>query len=127
VLYPCLGGWVCLGEEAPGWLPQVFEYVNEVDDDGDRYVAGAGLGGDPVDLMVVAVDERDRGAGVGGSRCWASAKIWATTLVALSTTLATSHLLVVSGPGAGSAPEPPPAPPVAGRMSAGVRTAGVMS
>jgi hypothetical protein len=36
--------------------------VDEVDDDGDGDVAAGGLGGDPVDLVVVAVDEGDPGA-----------------------------------------------------------------
>jgi hypothetical protein len=40
--------------------------VDEVEDDRDGDVAAGGLGGDPVDLMVVAVDEGDPGALVLG-------------------------------------------------------------
>ena len=54
---PFLGGGLALVEEGPGGLPQVFEDVDEVDDDRDRDAAGGGLGGDGLDLGVVAVDE----------------------------------------------------------------------
>jgi hypothetical protein len=35
--------------------------VDEVDDDGDVELTGAGFGVDPVDLMVVPVDQGDPG------------------------------------------------------------------
>src|SRR5664280_2546561 len=57
VAYPFLGGGVAFAVEAPCGLPDVLEKVNEVDHDGDLQGACVGLGGDPVDLVVVAVDE----------------------------------------------------------------------
>ena len=54
---PFLGGGLAFVEERPGGLPQVFQHVNEVDDDGDRDAAASGLGGDGFDLGVVAVDQ----------------------------------------------------------------------
>src|SRR5664280_1973128 len=60
--YPFLGGGVAFAVEAPCGLPDVLENVNEVDHDGDLQGACVGLGGDPVDLVVVAVDEGDPGA-----------------------------------------------------------------
>jgi hypothetical protein len=54
---PFLGGGLALVEEGPGSLPQVFKDVNEVDDDRDRDAAARGLGGDGLDLGVVAVDQ----------------------------------------------------------------------
>ena len=54
---PFLGGGLALIEEGPGGLPQVFQDVDEVDDDRDRDAAAGGLGGDGLDLGVVAVDE----------------------------------------------------------------------
>ena len=54
---PFLGGGLALAEEGPGGLPEVFEDVDEVDDDRDRDAAPGGLGGDGLDLGVVAVDE----------------------------------------------------------------------
>ena len=54
---PFLGGGLALVEEGPGGLPQVFEDVDEVDDDRDGDAAARGLGGDGLDLGVVAVDE----------------------------------------------------------------------
>src|SRR5450756_410122 len=62
VAYPFLGGGVAFAVEAPCGLPDVLENVNEVDHDGDLQGACVGLGGDPVDLVVVAVDEGDPGA-----------------------------------------------------------------
>ena len=54
---PFFGGGLALVEEGPGGLPQVFEHVDEVDDDRDGDAAAAGLGGHGLDLGVVAVDE----------------------------------------------------------------------
>ena len=54
---PFLGGGLALVEEGPGGLPQVFEHVDEVDDDRDGDAAAGGLGGDGLDLGVVAVDQ----------------------------------------------------------------------
>lgn len=47
-----------------GRFPQVFQDVDEVDQDGDRHSALACFGGDAVDLVVVPVHEGDPGAGV---------------------------------------------------------------
>ena len=54
---PFFGGGLALVEEGPGGLPQVFEDVDEVDDDRGGDAAAAGLGGHGLDLGVVAVDE----------------------------------------------------------------------
>jgi hypothetical protein len=64
--HPPLGGGVPLGVEGPGGLPQVFEHMDEVHENRDRGGARVRLGLDPVDLVVVAVDERDPGPSVGG-------------------------------------------------------------
>ena len=56
---PFLGGGLALVEEGPGGLPQVLQHVDEVDDDRDGDAAAGGLGGDGLDLGVVAVDEDD--------------------------------------------------------------------
>src|SRR5271165_868761 len=54
---PFLGGGFSLVKEGPGGLPQVFQHVDEVDDDRDRDAAPGCLGGDGLDLGVVAVDQ----------------------------------------------------------------------
>ena len=54
---PFLGGGLALVEEGPGGLPQVFQHVDEVDDDRDGDAAAGRLGGDGLDLGVVAVDQ----------------------------------------------------------------------
>src|SRR6266568_4922122 len=54
---PFLGGGLAFAEEGPGGLPQVFQDVDEVDDDRDRDAAGGGLRGDGLDLGAVAVHE----------------------------------------------------------------------
>src|SRR5271166_7138456 len=54
---PFLGGGFSLVKEGPGGLPQVFQHVDEVDDDRDRDAALGCLGGDGLDLGVVAVDQ----------------------------------------------------------------------
>ena len=56
---PFLGGGLSLVEEGPGGLPQVFQHVDEVDDDRDRDAAPGCLGGDGLDLGAVAVHEDD--------------------------------------------------------------------
>ena len=61
VLDPGLGDEVALAVEAPGRFPEVFQHVDEVDQDGDSDVVLVCFGPDAVDL-VVAVDERDPGA-----------------------------------------------------------------
>ena len=63
---PGLGGGVAFVVEAPRGSPQVFEDVDEVDDDGNVDVSLSGFGGDAVDLVVVAVDQRDPAALVAG-------------------------------------------------------------
>ena len=57
--YPRLGVGIAFGEEAPRRAPHVFQDVDQVDDDGDVDPSGAGFGLDAVDLVVVAVDQRD--------------------------------------------------------------------
>ena len=54
---PLLSGRLALVEEGPGSLPQIFKDVDEVNDDGDGDAAAGGLGGDGLDLGVVAVDQ----------------------------------------------------------------------
>lgn len=85
--------------EGAGGAPEILQHVDEVDDDGHRHVPGAGFGLDSIDLVVVAVDERDQVRAWPGSRRSASSKIWQTTVAASSTTLAVSHLLAARGPG----------------------------
>src|SRR6266487_1986974 len=63
---PGFGGGVAAVMEGPGRAPQVFDHVHEVDDDGDRDVADGGFAVDLVELVRVAVDQRDPGAGAGG-------------------------------------------------------------
>ena len=46
--------------------PEIFEHVDEVDHDGDGDAAIGRLGLDAVDLVVVSVDERHPGTGMGG-------------------------------------------------------------
>lgn len=65
-LYLRLDGGIPFGEEAPGCLPRVLRHVDEVDRDGDLYLAVSGLGIDPVDPVVGAVDQGDPVAGVVG-------------------------------------------------------------
>jgi hypothetical protein len=77
---PFLGGGLALVEEGPGGLPEVFEDVDEVDDDRDREAAPGGLGGDGLDLGVVAVDENGAHSRLCcGSRRSASSKAAAMT------------------------------------------------
>ena len=66
VAHPTLGGGIALVEEAPRRPPQIFQYVHAIDEDRDVHLAVAGLLDNPVNLMVVAVDERDPIALVGG-------------------------------------------------------------
>src|SRR5208282_2433534 len=54
-----VGGGLALVEEGPGGLPQVFEHVDEVNEDRDGDAAGRGLRGDGLDLGAVAVHEDD--------------------------------------------------------------------
>ena len=61
-VHPLLGGGVAFFVEAPDRFPDVFDDVDEVDEDCHRHGAGGGLPGDPVDLVVVPVDERDPGS-----------------------------------------------------------------
>src|SRR5438094_4811475 len=63
---PFLRVWVAFGVEAPGGFPHVLQDVDEVDDDAQVDVPGAGLCGDLLDLVVVAVHEGDPGPGVVG-------------------------------------------------------------
>ena len=57
-------GGVQGGEQAAGSGPQVFQDVDEVDDDVDLYASGFGLGFDQFDRARCAVDENDPGARV---------------------------------------------------------------
>src|SRR4029450_383602 len=66
VLHPLLGGGVALLVEGPGRLPQVLQDVSEVAQDRHIDPALGGFGLDPVDLVVVAVDQRDPSTRVGG-------------------------------------------------------------
>ena len=59
--HPLLGGAVAFAVKAPGGLPQVFEHVHEVDEDRHVDFAFGRFGLDPVDLVVVPIDERDPG------------------------------------------------------------------
>src|SRR5664279_6607232 len=61
-LSPLGGGY----NRALSWRREVFQDVDEVDDDGQVDAASRGLGFDAVDLVVVAVDERDPGTLVVG-------------------------------------------------------------
>src|ERR1700722_7836464 len=63
---PGLDGRVARGVEAPGGLPQVFLYVDEVDQDRDGDVPLRGLVLDQADLVVVPVGQRDPGPGPAG-------------------------------------------------------------
>src|ERR1019366_2986121 len=54
---PFLGGGLAFAEEGPGGFPQVFQDLDEVDDNRDRDAAGGGLRGDGLDLRAVAVHE----------------------------------------------------------------------
>ncbi|WP_157751997.1 hypothetical protein [Actinoplanes derwentensis] len=47
-----------------GGFPEVFQDVDEVEDQVDPHAAGVGFGVDPVDLVVVAVDQHDPAAQV---------------------------------------------------------------
>src|SRR5215469_15457484 len=62
--HPVFHRRVAGGVEAPGGFPQVFQHVDEVDQDGDGDSAGGGLGLDQADLVDVAVHQRDPGPAV---------------------------------------------------------------
>src|SRR4029077_13061766 len=64
--HPVFHGRVAGGVEAPGGLPQVFQYVDEVDHDGQGDAAGGGGGLEQAELVVVPVDQRDPGPPVAG-------------------------------------------------------------
>src|SRR6185437_5357678 len=64
--HPVLRRRVAARAEAPGGLPQVFQHVDEVDDDHDGDAPGDGLVPDPVQLADVAVGQRDPPAAVAG-------------------------------------------------------------
>src|SRR5437016_5265877 len=59
--HPVFHRRVAGGVEAPGGFPQVFQYVDEVDHDGQGDAAGGGPGLDQADLVDVAVYQRDPG------------------------------------------------------------------
>lgn len=98
---PGLGVGIALGEEAPGGVPQIFKDMDEVDHDGDVDAAGSRLRLDALDLVGVAVDQRDPGPVLAGVAAAASSKTCPMTLAASWVTLATSHLPRAFGPGAG--------------------------
>ncbi|WP_425824792.1 hypothetical protein [Streptomyces fractus] len=54
---PVLGGRVTRSVEAPARRPQIFEDVNDIDDDVHVDVAETGFGLDQVELMLGAVDQ----------------------------------------------------------------------
>lgn len=85
---PGFDGRGALGVEAPSRFPEVFQHVNEVDHDGDWHAALGCFGSDPVDLVVVALDQRDQARACSGCRRWASSKIRPTTPAEPSTMLA---------------------------------------
>jgi hypothetical protein len=63
---PVLGGRVAGGVEAPGGFPQVFQHVDEIDQDRHADIPVGGLGADEVDLVSVPVGQCDPGPGVSG-------------------------------------------------------------
>src|SRR5580658_7967544 len=63
---PVLGGRVARRAEAPGCFPQVFQHVDEIDQDRDGDAAGGGLAADHVDLVPVSVHQRDPGPVMAG-------------------------------------------------------------
>src|SRR6266542_2533643 len=62
---PGFGGRVAVVVEAPGGFPEVFQDVDEVDQDVDRHPAAGGFGLDQLELVAGAVDQHDPGATVG--------------------------------------------------------------
>src|SRR5262249_21324259 len=64
VVDPGLGGRVGSGMQAPGRTPEIFEDMDEVDDDRHRYLPGGGFGADPLDLVGVAIEQADPGTAV---------------------------------------------------------------
>src|SRR6476661_3427290 len=62
VAYPRFGVGIAFGEEAPRRAPEVFQNVDQVDDDGNDDPSGARFGLNALDLVVVAVDQRDPAA-----------------------------------------------------------------
>src|ERR1700676_1955526 len=64
--HPVFHRGVAGGVEAPGGLPQVFQHVDEVDQDDQGDAARGGLGLDQADLVDVAVGQGDPGPAVAG-------------------------------------------------------------
>ena len=85
----------------PSRLSEILQDVDEVDDDRHGHLAGLCTGMDPLDLVVVAVHERDPAALVVGVARVGSSKM-APTTVAASTALAVNHLLRALGPAVAS-------------------------
>src|SRR3984885_8457987 len=56
---PGAGAGAGFGEEGPGGVPEVFQDVDEVADDGEGDAAGGGLGLELPDLVFVPVGQRD--------------------------------------------------------------------
>src|SRR5262249_8185381 len=63
---PVFHGRVAGGVEAAGGLPQVFDDVDEVDQDDRGDTAGGGLVLDQAELVVVPVGQGDPGPGMAG-------------------------------------------------------------
>src|SRR6266700_5139201 len=64
--HPLFGVRVAFGVEAPGGLPDVLDDVDEVHHDRDGGLPGFRFGANPVDLMLIAVDQGDPGPRVVG-------------------------------------------------------------
>ena len=95
---PVFGGGVAGGVEAPGGLPQVLDDVDEVDQDRDLTSRRGGLGGDHVDLVVVAVHQRDPGPGVAGVAALGLVEQGGDGLGAADGDLAVYHRFTARGP-----------------------------
>ena len=63
---PVLGGGIACLVKAPGSTPQVFENVNDVDDDVNFGIPAGGLGADQVQLVLGPVNQDDPGPQVAG-------------------------------------------------------------
>lgn len=104
VVHPCLGGGVTFSEEVPHRAPEIFQYVDEGDHDGDVDVSGVGCCFDPADLMVVPSTRATQRREWSGSRRSASSKTFAITVAASWTTLAVTHFASAFGAGAAASP-----------------------
>src|SRR5512144_1200316 len=118
------GGRVVGFVQGAGGLVEIAHHVHEVDQCRDRDAPSAGLLGDLVDLLVVAVDQRDPGPGVGGVPPVGLVDHGADHGGMSSVTLALTQVPVAAAAGRRL---PRRREAVAGGMSAGVRVTGVTS